>query len=116
MSTRDLAPVLSRLATFYPVVTLTGPRQSGKTTLCKTVFPDKPYLSLEAMDARTYAREDPRGFLAQFPEGAVLDEVLAAHSQGLAFRAGDQLPDIQAASMACQYPETAGESSQAALL
>jgi hypothetical protein len=45
--TRDLAPVLSRWATLYPVVTLTGPRQSGKTTLCKTVFPGKPYLSLE---------------------------------------------------------------------
>jgi hypothetical protein len=75
MINRDLAPVLSRWATAYPVVTLTGPRQSGKTTLCKTVFPDKPYLSLEPMDVRTYAREDPRGFLAQFPDGAVLDEV-----------------------------------------
>ena len=75
MITRDLASVLSHWATVYPVVTLTGPRQSGKTTLCRAVFPDKPYASLEPLDTRGYAREDPRGFLAQFPDGAVLDEI-----------------------------------------
>jgi predicted AAA+ superfamily ATPase len=75
MITRDLAPVLAHWASRYPVVTLTGPRQSGKTTLCRGAFPDKPYESLEPMDVRTFAREDPRGFLAQFPDGAVLDEV-----------------------------------------
>ena len=58
----------------YPVVILTGPRQSGKTTLCRKVFPDKTYVSLENMDTRAYAREDPRRFLAGLPDGAILDE------------------------------------------
>ena len=75
MIDRDLASVLTHVAALYPVVTLTGPRQSGKTTLCRTTFPDKPYASLEALDLRTFAREDPRGFLAGFPDGAVLDEI-----------------------------------------
>jgi len=59
----------------YPVVIITGPRQSGKTTLCKMIFPDKPYISLEDPDNRYFAQTDPRGFLEQFPEGAVLDEI-----------------------------------------
>ena len=72
---RDMADVLRQAARMYPVVTLTGPRQSGKTTLCRAVFSDRPCVSLEAMDTRGFAREDPRGFLAQFPEGAIIDEV-----------------------------------------
>jgi predicted AAA+ superfamily ATPase len=88
MITRDLAPVLAKWASFYPVVTLTGPRQSGKTTLCRSVFPDKPFASLEPLDVRSYAMGDPRGFLAQFPDGAVLDEVqrvpeLLSYLQGM---------------------------------
>ncbi len=75
MIRRNLAPVLRRAATQYPVVTLTGPRQSGKTTLCRAVFPRKPYVSLEPMDRREYARRDPRGFLAEYPQGAILDEI-----------------------------------------
>jgi len=59
----------------FPVVTITGPRQSGKTTLCQTVFPDHPYATLESPDVRTFATSDPRGFLGQFKGGAVLDEV-----------------------------------------
>ena len=55
-------------------MTLTGPRQSGKTTLAKAAV-DKPYANLEAPDVRRFALEDPRAFLAQFPDGAVLDEV-----------------------------------------
>jgi predicted AAA+ superfamily ATPase len=47
------------------VVAVTGPRQSGKTTLCRAVFPDHPYVSLETLDTRDFARDDPRGFLAQ---------------------------------------------------
>jgi predicted AAA+ superfamily ATPase len=78
---RDLLPVLLRWADVYPVVTLTGPRQSGKTTLCKGAFPDKPYVSLEPLETRAFAREDPRGFLGQYPKGAVLDEV--QHAPGL---------------------------------
>ena len=75
MIVRDLAPRLVRAATQAPAVTLTGPRQSGKTTLCRAVFPQLPYVTLEAPDQRQFATEDPRAFLAQFPEGAILDEV-----------------------------------------
>ncbi len=72
---RALAPVLVRAARAYPVVTVTGPRQSGKTTLCRHVFPRKAYVSFERLDDRAYASDDPRGFLAQHAPGAVLDEV-----------------------------------------
>lgn len=59
----------------YPVVTVTGPRQAGKTTLCRQALPDRPYANLEQPDTREYARRDPRGFLAGFPDGAILDEI-----------------------------------------
>ena len=75
MIARRLEPQLRRAATHFPVVTVTGPRQSGKTTLCRAVFPDHPYANLEPLDVRSFAVDDPRGFLAQFPNGAVLDEV-----------------------------------------
>lgn len=58
-----------------PVVTLTGPRQSGKTTICRSCFPDHTYSNLEIPDTRRFALDDPRGFLKQFPDGAVIDEV-----------------------------------------
>jgi hypothetical protein len=60
------------------VVTVTGPRQSGKTTLCRAVFPHKTYVSLEAPDVRDYARTDPRGFLGDHRAGAILDEIQRA--------------------------------------
>lgn len=72
---REQAATLLDRAQQYPVVTVTGPRQSGKTTLCRHTFPDKPYANLEQPDTREFARQDPRGFLAGFPEGAVLDEI-----------------------------------------
>lgn len=72
---RDLEPVLRRYARQFPALTLTGPRQSGKSTLCRAVFPSLPYASLEAPDTRAFAADDPRGFLAQFPNGAIIDEV-----------------------------------------
>jgi hypothetical protein len=75
MVPRNLEPSLRRLARKFPVVTLTGPRQSGKTTLCRAVFPDLPYVSLEAPDVREYATRDPRGFLGDYADGAILDEV-----------------------------------------
>jgi len=75
MIPRHLEPRLRYLAGKYPVITLTGPRQSGKTTLCRAVFPDKPYVSLEAPDVREYATNDPRGFLGEHAGGAILDEV-----------------------------------------
>lgn len=75
MIPRILESVLKSVATRHPVVTLTGPRQSGKTTLCRSAFPDKPYVSLEPPDEREFAQTDPRGFLQRFAHGAVIDEV-----------------------------------------
>ncbi len=72
---RDLEPVLLRRAGSFPAVTITGPRQSGKSTLVRAVFGDMPYANLEAPDIRSFAADDPRSFLAQFPDGAVLDEI-----------------------------------------
>jgi predicted AAA+ superfamily ATPase len=66
------------LTSGYPVVAVTGPRQSGKTTLVKMAFPDRPYVSLEDLEHRGYAAADPKGFLGQFPDGAILDEVQRA--------------------------------------
>lgn len=78
MISRTLASVLSQEATRYPAVTLTGPRQSGKTTLCRACFPDKPYVNLEAPDVRDHALSDPRGFLARYADGAIFDEIQRA--------------------------------------
>lgn len=71
---RDAEPLLAELARSYPIVTITGPRQSGKSTLARQQFATKPYISLEELDQREFAETDPRGFLAQFPDGAVIDE------------------------------------------
>ena len=84
---RDLAPRLLQAAQTAPSITLTGPRQSGKTTLARALFPAHSYVSLEAPDTRSFAAEDPRGFLAEFPDGAIIDEVqrapdLPAYLQG----------------------------------
>lgn len=62
----------------YPVLTVTGPRQAGKTTLCRTAFPDLGYVSLEAPDRRELAIRDPRGLLSAFGEGAIFDEIQRA--------------------------------------
>lgn len=75
MISRVLETRLRAMARKFPIVTVTGPRQSGKTTLCRAVFPDKPYVSLEAPDVQEFARRDPRGFLAGHRQGAVLDEI-----------------------------------------
>ena len=88
MIVRDIQPLFERLALQYPVVTLTGPRQSGKTTLARAVFPGKPYVTLEDPDTRRFAIDDPRGFLADLRGGAILDEVqrapdLASYLQGM---------------------------------
>lgn len=74
MLTRTASPHLRHLAALYPAVAITGPRQSGKTTLARTVFPQMPYVNLEAPDTRRLAQADPRSFLAQFPDGVILDE------------------------------------------
>jgi uncharacterized protein len=88
MIQRDLAKKLRAAAAAAPAVTLTGPRQSGKSTLCRMVFPKHAYANLEAPDVRAFAAEDPRGFLGQFRAGAVIDEVqrvpeLTAYLQGM---------------------------------
>ncbi len=74
MIVRTISPRLRFLATLYPVVVITGPRQSGKTTLARAAFPAMPYVNLEAPDMRRLAQADPRGFLARFPSGVLLDE------------------------------------------
>ena len=66
---------LRNLAGQYKAVAVMGPRQSGKTTLVRASFVDKPYVSLENLDTRAFAQQDPRGFLASYPKGAILDEV-----------------------------------------
>ncbi len=78
MITRKAETVLAELLQGFPIVTITGPRQSGKTTLAKKVFSGKPYLSLEDLDVRQRAKDDPRGFLSSLPDGGVLDEVQQA--------------------------------------
>ncbi len=75
MITRDIETELRAAALEYPVVTILGPRQSGKTTLVRMVFPEKPYRNLEEPDVRAIAEGDPRGFLGEMPEGGILDEV-----------------------------------------
>ena len=75
MVNRDVEPRLKSLARQFPAIVLTGPRQSGKSTLCQKVFAHLPYTTLESPDVRAFAREDPRGFLKQFPQGAILDEI-----------------------------------------
>lgn len=66
---------LLQLATKYPFVTITGPRQSGKSTLAELTFPDYKRVSLEDLDNREFATEDPRGFIATYPSGTIIDEV-----------------------------------------
>lgn len=75
MFTRELEAELKFLAKGYPVVTVVGPRQSGKTTLVQHAFPEKKYVNLEFPDIRAMAMQDPRGFLEEYPDGAILDEV-----------------------------------------
>ncbi len=75
MITRILKSKCISLAKQYPIVTITGPRQSGKTTLARSCFPKKAYVNLEEPDKRKIALEDPRGFLSNFPQGAILDEI-----------------------------------------
>lgn len=74
MIQREAESTLRTLAAEFKAVAVVGPRQSGKTTLVRSVFADKPYVSLENPDVRAFAIEDTRSFLAQYPKGAVFDE------------------------------------------
>ena len=79
MVRRTIQEQLERLAALHPVVTITGPRQSGKTTLARSVFPDHAYVSLETPSERALSSEDPLAFLARFDgRGAILDEIQRA--------------------------------------
>lgn len=72
---RSIAPLLASSFASYPVVTVTGPRQAGKTTLCRVAYPNLPYFNLERPDLRESVAADPQAFLARVPEGAIIDEV-----------------------------------------
>jgi predicted AAA+ superfamily ATPase len=72
---REIEPHLLHLSKMYPIVTVTGPRQSGKTTLVRKLFPDFDYVNLEIPDVREEAQNDPRGFLLRHPAPAIFDEI-----------------------------------------
>lgn len=78
MIDRTLAAYAKQAFANYPIITITGPRQSGKTTLARAIFSDKPYANLEHPATRQFALDDPNGFLRQFPQGAVIDEIQRA--------------------------------------
>jgi len=75
MYQRAIEPAVRRYAAIYPAVFITGPRQSGKSTLARLLFPDKPYISFEDLDNRLRAQTDARGFLRLYEAGAIFDEV-----------------------------------------
>jgi len=78
MIEREAHKKVHSLLGLFKAIAITGPRQSGKTTLSKQCAPDKPYVSLENPVERNFAIEDPVGFLKRFPDGAILDEVQRA--------------------------------------
>lgn len=78
MFKRELLAQIHQAAKEYPVVTITGPRQSGKTTLAQLAFAKKSYVNLEEPQIRRLATEDPRGFLEQYPDGLIIDEAQRA--------------------------------------
>jgi uncharacterized protein len=112
---RTLSAKMGQLARQFPVITLTGPRQSGKSTLVRTVFPDLPYVLLEDPDIRSLAQTDPRGFLANYANGAIFDEVqrvpdLFAYLQGIVDRQTATRPFILTGSQNFLLLETINQS------
>ena len=85
MIRREITDIVLEYAKKFPVVTITGPRQSGKTTLSKALFPHKPYVSLEELDNRNYAQSDPRGFLSKFPDCGTRSPVLGTNYKFMQF-------------------------------
>ncbi|MBO0930005.1 ATP-binding protein [Fibrella aquatilis] len=96
---RQIKSKLIQLSAQYPIISLTGPRQSGKSTLVRSLFAELPYVLLEDPDVRLLAEQDPRGFLANYPNGAVFDEVqrvpdLFSYLQGIVDQGNQQNPYI----------------------
>ena len=115
MIEREIAPRLVGLFEECPFVTVTGPRQSGKTTLCRAAFPHLDHVNLEAPDQRQFAESDPRGFLARFGEGAILDEIqrvpdLLSYLQVLADEAGRSSLVVLTASEQFQLSDATSQS------
>ena len=115
MIERDISRELLGSASEYPVVTIMGPRQSGKTTLVRMAFPHKPYFSLEYPDVRAAAEADPRGFLGQARDGAILDEVqrlpgLLSYIQGIVDETGKPGMFILTGSHQPRLHEAIGQS------
>ncbi len=75
MIDREISNIAIELFKLYPILAITGPRQSGKTTLVKMLFKNMDYVSLEDLDERQIAINDPRGFLLNYPKGAIIDEI-----------------------------------------
>ncbi|MEG2243833.1 MAG: AAA family ATPase, partial [Muribaculaceae bacterium] len=85
---RELATVIKEASKYFSVITVTGPRQSGKTTLLQNIFSELHYFSLENLDIQNFAVNDPVAFLNQYPNGMILDEVhnapaLLSYIQGI---------------------------------
>ncbi len=111
MIPRELSAHVLKLARMYPIVTVTGPRQSGKTTLVRRLFPAFDYVNLEVPDVRAEAVGDPRGFLRRHAAPAVFDEIQRAPSllsylqaevdaagrKGMFVLTGSHQPELQAA-------------------
>ena len=115
MIEREITPSLLELFGRYPFVTLTGPRQSGKTTLCRAAFPNLEYVNLEAPDVREFAQTDPRGFLSRLGEGVVFDEIqrvpdLLSYLQVLADEAGRNSLFVLTGSEKFRLTEAIGQS------
>ncbi|NLH49297.1 MAG: ATP-binding protein [Myxococcales bacterium] len=115
MINRDITTELRQSAAEYPVVTILGPRQSGKTTLARMTFPNKPYFSLEDPDVRMAADIDPRGFLGRMEDGGILDEVqrlpaLLSYIQGLVDKTGKRKRFILTGSHQPQLHEAISQS------
>lgn len=115
MIRREITPVLVRLFCQYPFVTVTGPRQSGKTTLCQSAFADLEYVNLEAPNQREHAQTDPLGFLERYNEGVIFDEIqrcpeLLSYLQVLADEKGSNSLFVLTGSEQFRLSETISQS------
>lgn len=93
---RSITKAIKEASKYFPVITLTGPRQSGKSTLLRHIFPEMPYVSMENPDLRAQVKLDPKGFLASFSNGLIIDEVqntpdLLSYIQGMV----DENPELK---------------------